>query len=309
MESMGINPGDLERYIQDFIYNLPGLEDHQEYLTVLLTGSRALGRYTETSDVDLEVLCTREIYNSIQQEMLERGLTTSLDRSLYYLPQAGWEDYFHSGIDRPHFTITPIEEVKRQLREYEDVPMWVWTNALIINDPNNQFHDLVAEYSFYPREVLRKKLKYRYLLSSYWLIDGYPHNHRENADYFPALQALVSGIHELYRFFYLAEGRPYPYSEKLVTYAGETRLGQQFKPFLDRVTDLILGRGQKEWDVWKRLDLAIELLIYWDKSPDAVQLGEACDAALRDAGIDEDWVVAGYDNIDELLLGRLGPTP
>jgi hypothetical protein len=27
------------------------------------------------------------------------------------------------------------------------------------------------------------------------------------------------------------------------------------------------------------------------------------------AGVDADWVRAGYDNMDELLLGDLGPTP
>jgi hypothetical protein len=309
LKDIGVNYTSLNRYINDNIYTLPGIDNHQDKLTVLLTGSRAFGKYTHSSDVDIDVLCTREVYNLIQAEMLKRDFTTSIDQAFYNLPKTGWEQYFGPGVERPHFTITPIEEVKRQIEEYQDIPLWVWSNALILNDPRDQFKDIIDNFHKYPEDILKTKIKYRYLLSSYWLIDGYPHNHAKDADFLSAAMALLNGIHELYRFFFLVEGKPYPYSEKLSLYVTETKLGKRFKPFTDRIINMVVGYDQDEKDVWKRLDRAIELILYGNISPESNQLFDACDEAMIDAGIEEPWVKSSYDNIDDLLLGRLGPIP
>lgn len=309
MLNIGVSWESLGRYIEDNIFTLPGIESHRDKLTVVLTGSRAIGTYTDSSDADIDVICSKEDYDFIQAEMYKRKLTPNIKQGFYNLPKENWDKYFGEGVGRPHFTITPIDVIKRQIEEYQDTPLWIWSNALVMNDPNNQFRNIIDKFQGYPQDVLIKKIKYRYLLSSYWFIDGYPHNHSRNEDLFSASLSLLKGIHELYRLFYILEGKPYPYTEKLALYVTETKLGQRFKPFLDRIVNMVIGVDEKGLSSWERLDKAIELILYGNISPEANQLSDACDASMIDVGVEEDWVKAGYDNIDELLYGELGPTP
>lgn len=50
-------------------------------------------------------------------------------------------------------------------------------------------------------------------------------------------------LHELYRFFYIVEGKPYPYSEKLSLYVTETKFGRKFKPYIDKIINMVVGLG------------------------------------------------------------------
>ncbi|SCG82443.1 hypothetical protein DW1_0835 [Proteiniborus sp. DW1] len=79
------------------------------------------------------------------------------------------------------------------------------------------------------------------------------------------------------------------YSEKLLLHAIETKLGRRFKPFIDKILDLVIGRGQVPENTWERLDKAIELILYGDVSPESVEFFDACDNAIIEAGIEEKW--------------------
>ena len=59
-------------------------------------------------------------------------------------------------------------------------------------------------------------------------------------------------------------------------------------------------------DFWDRLDTARGMLLMDEEYECARELSKAYNEAMLNAGIDEDWVKAGYDNIDELLQGELG---
>ena len=72
---------------------------------------------------------------------------------------------------------------------------------------------------------------------------------------------------------------------------------------------MVVDFGYERENAWERLDRAIELLLYGDVSPESVEFFDACDEAMIMAGIEEGWVKSGYDNIDELLSGKLGPLP
>lgn len=207
MRDIGISWGGLEKYIEDNIYTLPGIFDHREKLTILLTGSRAIGRYSENSDVDIDIVCPRNSYNQIQAEMFKRNLTGNLHNAFYRLPEAGWDKYFGE------------------------------------------------------------------------------------------------------RIFFIIEGRSFPYSEKLPSFVAETKLGKRFKPFLDKILNMAIGLEQGEKSIWERLDKAIELILYGNISQESIEFFDACDKAVIEAGIDEAWVKSGYDNVDELLHGKLGPIP
>lgn len=53
----------------------------------------------------------------------------------------------------------------------------------------------------------------------------------------------------------------------------------------------------------------IQILCCGDLSEQAEEFENACFQAMIDAGVDPEWVEADYENIEELLLGRLGPLP
>lgn len=309
MKNIGVDWDKVHKYIEENIYTLPGIVNNKDELTVVLTGSRAFGCFSDTSDVDIDVICSTEIFKLIQKEMFERGKTSNINLAFYNLPEENWGRYFGDIVGRPHFSIHPIEEIEKQIEEYQDTPIWIWTNAIIINDPNNQFTKIIDKFKGYPKDILEKKIKYRYLLANYWLIDGYPHNHSRDEELFSATLSLLNGINELYRFFYLVEGKPYPYTEKLSTLVIETKLGKKYKTFLNEIIDLAIGRGVENQNIWERLDEAIELILYGDISKKSEDFFNDCDNALLEAGIDKVWVKAGYDNIDELLYGKLGQIP
>ncbi len=305
LEETGIDLQAIERCIEEQIYTLPGTMSHRELLSVVLTGSRAIGTWTETSDVDLDVLCPQEAFDSLLTASAAAGLISSDTGFFRHIP----EEPCYFGGRGAQFSLTSLDTVSRQMRDYEDVPLWIWTNAKIIADPNDQFRRVAESFQGYPREVLIRKIKYRWMLSGHWAIDVYPHNHRRPDQILPAVAALVNSMNDLIRFFFLVEGRPFPYAENLMRMAPRTALGKRFGFLLQEATDLIVGRGAESIDVWDRLDRAFAILELEDQSDPARQYSEACAEAMLAAGVDQRWVAADFDNIDELLRGDLGPVP
>ena len=309
MTDTGIESHALRRYIEEQIFSLPGVDGPRECLSVILTGSRATGAFTPESDVDLEVLCPREVCEAVQQACFEDGLSESYSRRFFVLPKQDWRRYFGPSVSRPHFSLTPLEDVARAFREYDDVLVWIHTNARVIHDPGEQFKNIVGRFAGYPRDVLVRKLKYRWLLAAYWSIDVYPLHHSREEDVAPALAAIPNAVHEWLRFFFLAEGKPFPYTERLVTYGPSTRLGRQFTPHLLSTIRLALGQEWPDKDVWTRLDEACRRLCDSNGCPDFGRMEEAGGQAMLAAGVEPEWVEADYGNIDELLMGHLGPVP
>ena len=77
---------------------------------------------------------------------------------------------------------------------------------------------------------------------------------------------------------------------------------------LDKVVHLVLGAKGEAGDPWQRLEKAFEMLAISD-TEDCRRLESACFEAMIRTGLDREWVEADYDNIDELLMGELGPLP
>lgn len=299
----------LKRYVEEQIFTLPGTARARDSFSVLLTGSRATEAHVEESDVDIDVLCPRDVFESVQGTAFRAGRIASPGASLYLSPERDWQRYFGETRGRPHFSLTPLDEVERQFRQYEDVWLWVWTNAAVLHDPGNQFRRIADGFAGYPPDVLARKIKYRWMLAAYWQVEAYPGHHASDAELLAAAASIANGVNELLRFFFLVEGRPFPYAKKLARLASQTKLGRRFGPFLGRVVDVALGRAPSIRDPWERMDEASRLLCHGDSSPDARELESACAQAMRDAGIDAAWVQADFANIDELLQGKLGPMP
>jgi hypothetical protein len=299
----------LARYIGEQIYAVPGITRPREAFTILLTGSRALGWHTPASDVDIDVLCPQAIYNEVHAAALAAGLINGQRGFYCALEGAACHRYFGLEAGCPHFSLTPLERVAQQFHDYDDVPLWIWTHARVIADPNEQFTQLRDTFHGYPRDVLVRKLKYRWLSALYAGIDTFPQHPRSDADLLPAALGLSTAVAELLRVCCLADGKPFPYPERLPQVAYATALGQACGPLLQHVTGLITGHTATDTLAWQRLQQAHTRLFCPDLSHDAALLAQAVHAALRAAGVDPAWVQADYDNIDELLWGELGPAP
>lgn len=310
-EESGIDESALRSYVAEQIYSLPGTDRHRDVFTVLLTGSRALGNHTPESDADIDVLCPEEVYVPLQRACREAGITKS--RESFWCPlslkeEEDWRRYF-GGDSVPHFCISTIESVQKQFREFDDVALWIWTNSKIIADPGQQFQRMLDGFHGYPREVLVRKIKYHWLMCWYWGIEVYPFHHQSDDELITAGAAVLNAMLEMMRVFFLVEGRPYPYTEKLPHFLETTALGLRFGPLLRKWTDTVLGKSEEELTAWERLDKASGLLLDDTGNPETVQLEEETVKAIIAAGVDEKWMENYFANMDELLLGKLGPVP
>lgn len=306
----GIDEAAFWRYVDEQVDSLPGTDRHREVFSILVTGSRAYGAHTERSDIDIDVVCPGPVYESVLRASVAAGRGRA-ERSLFCILQGDdWARYFGEQFGRPHFCLTPLDVIERQVCAYEDVPLWIWTSAKVVADPGRQFRQVVERFTGYPRDVLVRKVKYRWLLAGYWEVDCYPHHHGEDArDVLPAAAALLNAVNELLRLCFLVEGRPFPYTEKLMHLAAGTQVGQTICPILQKAVDLVVGTAGADLGVWERLDRACDILTGSRTSEDCRRIEEACGQAMIAAGVEPTWVEADYHNIQELLTGLLGPVP
>lgn len=307
LEGTGIQADAVQRYINEQVYTLPGTERHHEEFSILLTGSRAIGAHRENSDVDLDVLCPRQVYEVVHRASLDAGIVKAPTAFWCPLRDEDWHRYFRKARGRLHFSLNALETIAQQLGRYEDVPLWVWTHAKVLKDPGGQFQRIVDGFRGYPRDVLVRKVKYHWLAAGYWAVTVFPHGSNRGSDILAATSAVANSVNELLRLFSLVEGQPYPYTERLMGLAESTKLGKEFYPLLRHVVDLLVGQEEPTADLWKRLETACTRLWCYDKSEDARRLDEVCSDAMIAAGVEPDWVKADYDNIDELLHAKLGP--
>ena len=309
LEHSGIASDNVQRYMDEQIYTLPGVESAAGVFTVLLTGSRATGTHAPTSDVDINVVCPQTVYEKALSAALEAGIITNPKSFFVKRPETDWERYFGTDKGRPHFSVTSLKEVRKHFDDFRDVWLWVWTTAKILRDPNGQFKSIVDAFDGYPQDVLIRKIKYHWLLAGYWSIDVYPLSSHEEDTLLPAAMGLLNTVNELLKICFLVEGRPFPYSEKLMRLSQTTHVGHDVRHILQRAVDLVLGREGGQKALWERLEEGFRILNCYDESEENRQLYDSLTAALRSAGVPPDWVEADYDNIDELLLGELGPVP
>ena len=301
----------LRRYLDEQVYSLPGTDHHREVFTIVLTGSRAMGKHTPESDVDIDVICPEEVYVPLQRACRDAGVTRS--RESFWCPlslkeEEEWRRYF-GGNSVPHFCVNTLESLEQQFADCDDVALWIWSNARIIADPNRQFQRILEGFAGYPTDVLVKKIKYHWLMCWYWGIEVYPFHHNSDSELITAGTAVLNAILEMMRVFFLVEGRPYPYTEKLPHCVGTTKLGSRFGTFLEKLTSIVTGKSECQLTAWERLDMASGLLLDDMNNPEAVELEEQTTKAIIAAGVEKEWMDDYFANMDELLLGKLGPVP
>lgn len=312
LEGTGIDGAALETYIQERVYTLPGVRRLDRAFSVLLTGSRATGDHGPNSDVDLDVVCPEAVYQRVIEESIKSGIIRARG-DLFILRDENWGRYFGTDWGRPHFRLVPLERLRQQLEQHEDVLLWIYSHARVLKDPGAQFKELMQHFGSYPRDVLTRKIKYRWLMAAYWEVECFPHHHERHEsqkdELLSAASAVVNSANELLRLCFLVEEKPFPYTKKLLLHARHTVLGREICSILERSTALAVGAAQPELEAWARLDLAADMLMASDTSGDCARLETACAKAMILAGLDEEWVKADFANIEELLSGQLGPPP
>lgn len=307
----GIDEKNLQRYLDEQVYSLPGIDDHRDVFTVLLTGSRAIGYYREESDVDIDVICPGDIYRTVQAASLRAGIIHSRTGFFCSSRNTGNDirPYFGANQGVPHFSLIPLEKVKEQFETFEDPAVWIWTSAMVVSDPNRQFQAIRDGFDGYPQEVLVRKIKYHWLMCWYSVIDVFPSHHHGDYELSTAGAALLNGIHELLRLFFLVENKPFPYTEKLPVLAEQTKLGKRFGLLLQNWAERVTGKIDIELPVWERLESVCKDMLDDQLHPETRLLEEACVAAIVGAGVEKEWMENYYSNIHELLTGQLGPVP
>ena len=307
LEESGINEDKLWQFINEHIYSLPGCQSHEDVFTILLTGSRAIGMHAPDSDIDINVLCPGSTYDAVYSASKDMGIIKADHSFFRVLRDDDWHRYFGKEVGPPHFSLTPIQEVQQQFQEYDDIDMWIWTHAKVITDPESQFQRIIDNFSGYPNDVLVRKIKYRWLLAGYWAVDS-PRRQSDDTLLAHAV-APLNAANELLKLCFLVEGKPFPYSKKLMPLARLTKLGKELCPILQYITDLVVGKIENELTLWDRIDRAFSPLLDSNESPECQQLEAMCAKAMIAAGVAPEWVEADYDNIDELLSGQLGLMP
>jgi len=288
--------------IKDFVINeifvMPELSEHKDKLNVYLTGSRATGGYTEKSDIDLDIICPQGIYDKIQANFVRSGKTPSIKASFYHLNDIDYQSYF-GNIGNPHFSITPQEKIYAKLKNYDEVNMWIWGNAKLLID--NGISSVFNESLFvFPQNILIEKLKKYYMDFMYYIIDAYPNNDTSKDMKHIAVYSIYSALLSIYRFSFLAEKQPFPYTEKLVTHIKATKLYGAFANIFQEIYELLENINGE--DAWKKIEKCRGMLCYGDVYECSEELEEYMDNVMLELGCEEEWVKAGYDNINDYLL-------
>ena len=309
-KSTGIDKDAFMRYVEEQVYTLPGVDDPRACFTVLLTGSRACGVHADDSDVDIDVLCPEAVYQAVHRESLAAGIVESPDSfGIVTAPESGWEAYFGASKGRPHFSLISLADVQRHFATYIDPWLWVWLNARVIVDPGRQFQGIRSTFSGYPHDVLVRKVKYHWLLAGYWSICVTPLRDTSNDSALAASTAILNTVTELLKLCYLLDGKPLPYAGKLMALADSTTLGRQFKPMFRRAVDLVLGKAADTDSFADRVARAFAMFNDSESCQECKQFETAFFAKMSEIGVPADWLKADFKNIDDLLLGRLGPVP
>ncbi|MCK5001027.1 MAG: hypothetical protein KAS23_15900 [Anaerohalosphaera sp.] len=302
----GLDAAKVDRFVEEAIYSLPGVEDEQRDIGVFITGSRAAALHQKDSDVNVNLVCSKAAFDRIGRQLADAGIVRTRENLFISIEPESAASYFGQRISQADISIICLDTLQKNLSEFNDEWMWVWQNAVRVADPGVRVEGLVEKYKFYPHDVLVRRIKYHWLRVGYWLLDVYPYPRgvESNAEILCAVNAILNAINEFMKVFLLAEDKCYPYQKHLSRVAASTRLGGKYCSLFKKYCTAIVS-GQPD-NTWERLDEIFEKLCCCDKSTEALALWDHCSNAMVSAGLSRNWAEADHDNINEMLMGQLG---
>jgi len=293
---MAISTTTIQKFVHDQLFTIPELGEHTNDLSVYLTGSRDAGVFSDKQNVDFEIICTQSIFDEIQKNLLASGKTDSLLASFYDFENAGYEEYFEC-TTLPHFSVSPYERILEKLQRYDEVQMWMWKKARLIVDNGMTIHE---ELFSFPQDVLIERLKKYYMEFNLSIIDAYPSIDDSDEMKHIAAYSIYNALINLYRFCFLAEKQPFPFTDSLVIHVKGTKMYAACESIFNEIYSLLGNLNGK--DAWERLEKCRGMLCYDNIYPSSRKISEYMDNALLDAGCEKEWVDAGYNNIADYIL-------
>ena len=297
-KTMDIPSANIKRFVMNELLSIPELSGHQNNLNVFFTECRDIGVYGKYINVDFEIVCPLPIFNDIQQKFYESGKTDSLKASFYDFPNAGYHEYF-GDITIPHFSVSHQERIIEKLQIFDEVQMWMWKNAKLIID--NGISSVINESILtFPKDVLIAKLKKYYMEFNRNIIDAYPSYDDSYEMKHIAAYSIYNTLINLYKFCFLAEKQPFPYTDKLAVYVKNTRMYKKFEHTFKEIYGLLDNLSGK--DAWEKLEKCRGMLCYDNMYESSRKISEYMDTTLLEAGCEKEWVEAGYNNIADYVL-------
>lgn len=133
--------------MHDFIEHkfYPHFPDLKNVISIIIVGSVATQNYDKYSDIDIEIIFP------------------SRNKSLEYLPTIQeYKKHLHGTkepiqIHKP----TTYQEIQSELETWqEDHLLREYSQALIINDPENRFLRIQQQFIYYPEEIYKEKISW-----------------------------------------------------------------------------------------------------------------------------------------------------
>jgi len=126
------------------LLDMPAFKPYLDRLSFVLVGSVATGLAGESSDIDIAIVCDKEIFTAISGEMpWDEGRPSEMRMN---------------GIQLHYYAIM-FDSIENKLRELDDVYFYVYGSALILRDPTGRYKLLLDRMDTRVPEVRRQRLE------------------------------------------------------------------------------------------------------------------------------------------------------
>lgn len=127
-----------------FLIELPQFKPFLEKLSFILVGSVATGLCREDSDIDIAVVCNKNIFDEISKNTRwTEGMPTEIKIDSVQF----------------HYYATAYEDIEKKLKEQDDMDMCIYGYAKILKDPENAFHRFISKYKPNDPKIRRQRIE------------------------------------------------------------------------------------------------------------------------------------------------------
>jgi len=127
-----------------YLLDLPQLKPFLDKSSIILVGSVATGLCREDSDIDIAIVCDKAIFTEISKDtQWAKGIPTE------------------TKIDgvQFHYYATTFDGIKSKLQKLDDMYLYVYGYAKILQDPQNAFERFISKYKPDDIEIRKQRIE------------------------------------------------------------------------------------------------------------------------------------------------------